>query len=237
MNVSVDQLRKLEQDAKHVLSELTSHHAPVVAEFAGSPKAGKSTTIDILTHFFKRVGYKVWAPTEGASKRTPYHLKSDLVAFNTWTLNSAISELLVAYNNVDHHHLIFLDRGPFDSMAWMRVLQKESKHELTEDELEVHRAYAMHPRWSDLITRIYLFDCEPAVSLQREHESKLISLPGTAMNEPMLRALLHQYEHLASDLVNYPLHTVTTSDETTPLSTSYELAVDLMRELRKRVGE
>ena len=41
---------------------------PLIVEFAGSPKAGKSTTIDIVTHFFKRTGFKTWAPTEGASK-------------------------------------------------------------------------------------------------------------------------------------------------------------------------
>ena len=68
------------------------------------------------------MGFKVWAPTEGASKRTPYQLKRDLVAINTWSLNYAISELLVAYHNIDRPDLIILDRGPFDSLAWMTVL-------------------------------------------------------------------------------------------------------------------
>lgn len=80
-------LTSLEKRAKAVLEAYPSALSPVVVEFAGSPKAGKSTTIDIVAHFFKRMKYKVWAPTEGASKRTPYHLKRDLVAFNTWTLN------------------------------------------------------------------------------------------------------------------------------------------------------
>ncbi len=99
-------LEQLEVDARRIKKELPSDHKPVVIEFAGSPKAGKSATIDILAHFFKRMGFQVWAPTEGASKRTPYHLKRNLIAFNTWTLNYAISELLVAYFNVDHQDLI-----------------------------------------------------------------------------------------------------------------------------------
>lgn len=177
------------------------------------------------------MGFKVWAPTEGASKRTPYNLKSDLVAFNTWTLNYAISELLVAYHNVEHHDLIILDRGPFDSLAWMGVLKERG--DLTSEEYEVHQAYALHPRWSRLMSRLYLFKCEPSVSLQREHESKLTSKHGTAMNNDMLAALLKQYEHLKKELTEYPLEVVETSAHTTPLSTSYALAVDLNRAFRK----
>ena len=43
---------------------------PVFVEFSGTPKSGKSTCIDIVSHFFRRVGFNVLAPTEGASKRT-----------------------------------------------------------------------------------------------------------------------------------------------------------------------
>ncbi len=66
MAVTDDDLGDLEANAKSTLTRLKKDRRPVVIEFAGSPKAGKSTTIDILGHFFKRMGYKVWAPTEGA---------------------------------------------------------------------------------------------------------------------------------------------------------------------------
>jgi putative protein kinase ArgK-like GTPase of G3E family len=45
---------------------------PFFVEFSGTPKSGKSTCIDIVSHFFRRMQYKVLAPSEGASKRTPY---------------------------------------------------------------------------------------------------------------------------------------------------------------------
>jgi putative protein kinase ArgK-like GTPase of G3E family len=51
---------------------------PRFIEFAGTPKSGKSTCIDTVSHFFRRNGYKVLTPTEGASKRTPYYLKENL---------------------------------------------------------------------------------------------------------------------------------------------------------------
>ena len=96
-----DNRQELERIAQQVRKSRKPDAPPVVIEFSGSPKSGKTTNIDIVCHFMKRMGFKIWAPTEGASKRTPYHLKSDLVAFNTWSLNYAISELIVAYHNVD----------------------------------------------------------------------------------------------------------------------------------------
>src|SRR5580704_16202904 len=113
------ELSQIAERAKALESKLATMTAPVIVEFSGIPKSGKSTNIDIINHFFRRNGFKVWAPTEGASKRTPYILRKDLVAFNAWSLNYAISELLLSYHNVDTPHLVILDRGPFDSLAWM----------------------------------------------------------------------------------------------------------------------
>lgn len=226
------QLDDLADRAGKALVSLPKEHAPVVVEFAGSPKAGKSTTIDIHAHFLKRMGFKVWAPTEGASKRTPYHLKRDLVAFNAWTLNYAISEMLVAYHNVDHQNIVILDRGPFDSLAWMGVLK--SKGLLDDDEYQIIRQFALHPKWSKLIARVYLFKCDPETSLKREHQTKLTHKGGIAMNPQMLEDLLNQYQMLEGELHDYPLRVVDTSAETTPLQTSYDLMVDLLELIDSR---
>lgn len=231
---TTDDLQRIEERAKRALGRLPETSKPVVVEFAGSPKAGKSTTIDILAHFFKRMKYKVWAPTEGASKRTPYQLKRDLVAFNTWTLNYAISELLVSYHNVDQQHLIFMDRGPFDSLAWMSLLVQ--RKDLEEDEFTKIRQFALHPRWINLIDRVYLFTCDPETSLARETESKLTTEAGIAMNSEMLKQLLGRYNHLENELKDYPVRPIRTSDETTPRSTSYGIAGELIECFEDRVN-
>lgn len=228
MKVTPDKLHELNNRARDVRTYRVGDFAPVAVEFMGSPKAGKTTTIDILTHFFKRTRYKVWAPTEGASKRTPYHLKRDLVAFNTWTLSYAMSELLVAYHNVDHYDLVILDRGPFDSLAWMGVLQKREKIALPE--YDVFRNFATGTRWSKLISRVYMFRCDVETSLAREQEFKLIQEPGTAMNNPMLTDLLGEYESLSKVIPTSLLKVIdtSTSRQTTPLGTACELAEDIL---------
>lgn len=96
-NPSSEDLEKLALNAKEIAKKVAvcQDWQPIVVEFAGTPKSGKSTNIDVLNHFLRRSEFKVAAPTEGVSKRTPYNLKSDLMAYNSWALCYAISELLV----------------------------------------------------------------------------------------------------------------------------------------------
>lgn len=224
----------LEKHAESVLKPRKKRRnpIPIVVEFAGSPKAGKTTNIEIVAHFFKRIGFKVWAPTEGASKRTPYHLRRDLVAFNAWSLNYAISELLLAYHNVERNDLIILDRGPFDSLAWMGLLRDQGN--LTCDHYDVIKQYALHPKWTCYISKVFLFTCKPEISMEREHQSKLIRRPGTAMNDEMLSGLLGQYQMLKKELASYPLEHIDTSPEGQPLDTAYKIAQQITRLLANK---
>ena len=207
---------------------------PLVVEFAGSPKAGKSTTIDIVTHFFKRTGFKTWAPTEGASKRTPYFLRRDLVAFNAWALNYAISEILVAYHNIEEYDLVVLDRGPFDSLAWMRVLKDDGN--LDQDGYDRIERFARHPKWANLVERVYLFTCTPKTSMDREHDAKLIRGKGTAMNPEMLEKLRVQYDSLGKDSAseNPSIQRFSTDDGDGPRATAREIASDIMDLLEQK---
>jgi len=221
------ELEELQSRANAVVSHVKALEYPLVFEFSGSPKAGKSTVIDTVLHFYKRSGFKVWGPTEGASKRTPYHLRKDLVAFNAWTLTYSIQELLVSYYNVEKQDIVILDRGPFDSLAWMRWLSKNGK--LSDEEYQTIKLFALHPRWMGLINKVYLFTCDSAVSLKREHNAKLTKKGGTAMNEETLDALKLEYEQLKQ--VPVSTMAIDTSQSVSPLGTAYEVALDIMNQL------
>ena len=95
---------------------------PVFVEFSGTPKSGKSTCIEIVRHFFRRLGYNVLAPAEGASRRTPYYLKDHLMAFNTWSASYALMHILEGLHGSDSYDLAILDRGLFDALAWFEKL-------------------------------------------------------------------------------------------------------------------
>jgi len=221
---------------KRTSSPRNGDKLPLVVEFAGSPKAGKSTTIDIVTHFFKRTGFKTWAPAEGASKRTPYFLRRDLVAFNAWALNYAISEIPTACYNVEAYDLVVLDRGPFDSLAWMRILK--DKGELTPDEYDRIENFARHPKWANLVERIYLFTCSPKTSMDREHEAKRIRSDGTAMNPEMLQSLHDQYAALGTESANDNVSILRfyTDAGSGPRDTARKIVGDIMNLLEQKVG-
>ena len=233
---SDDDLNQIAERAKALQPRLAALTSPVIIEFSGSPKSGKSTNIDIINHFFRRNELRVWAPTEGASKRTPYILRKDLVAFNAWSLNYAISELLLSYHNVDTPHLVILDRGPFDSLAWMGVLRE--RNELSSEEYDIIRNFALHPKWAGLIDRIYLFSCEPRTSLNRENSLKLTVRSGIAMNAEMLTQLGQQYATLATVEDGYPVVTVSTdgTENPGPKSSAFAIVSDLLDCFEEKLG-
>lgn len=232
-----ESLKQLEERAGEVLDHYQEKDRdPIVIEFAGSPKSGKSTTIDVISHFFKRMDFKVRAPTEGASKRTPYHLKRNLVAFNCFTLNYAISELLDAYYNVEQPDLVILDRGPVDSLAWLRHLKENGQ--LDDKDFETLRSFALLPLWGELMSMVYLFTCTPEVSLERENDAKLTQREGRAMNQEMLTGILEQYKVLPGKLDgDPPVRTVDTTKTTTPIGTSYQIAEDILDLFERRAKD
>ncbi|WP_327691078.1 ATP-binding protein [Streptomyces sp. NBC_00461] len=222
------QLEKLQHRASRVRSSLNRRaEKPLVVEFAGSPKAGKSSTIDTVVHFFKRTDFRVFAPTEGASKRTPEQLRQDKVAFNVWTINDAISQLLAAYHE-GQSDLIILDRGCFDSIAWCDLHVKQGK--LSPEEAKVIKDFAIHPHWIGYISRLYLFTCAPGVSMQRETAATLTSLEGSTMNSNTLAALLQEYDGLVQTLSDeYEVRKLDTTSPGSPRASGYFIADDILK--------
>lgn len=190
MTQNVDELR---EKADQVLSNLKSNppDRPVFVEFSGTPKSGKSTCIDIVSHFFRRVGFNVLAPTEGASKRTPYYLRSDLVAFNTWSASYALTHILEGMYHSDKYHLAILDRGLFDALAWFQLL--ESNNEISKEVRATIQNFIAIEKWRSVIDAVFLFTADSTTSMERENADKLIDEPGRAMNPEFLNSLNQAY--------------------------------------------
>ena len=190
MTQNVDELR---EKADKVLSNLKLNPLarPVFVEFSGTPKSGKSTCIDIVSHFFRRVGFNVLAPTEGASKRTPYYLRSDLVAFNTWSASYALTHILEGMYHSDKYHLAILDRGLFDALAWFQLL--ESNNEILSEVRATIQNFIAIEKWRSVIDAVFLFTADSTTSMERENADKLIDEPGRAMNPEFLNSLNQAY--------------------------------------------
>ncbi len=118
---------RLEAEAATLRAQLDEGLAkrPLIVEFSGLPKAGKTRTISILELFLKRNGFKVDVFIERASIapiRTKGHLN-----FNTWVSCASLQGMLEALSKPELDVFI-LDRGVFDALVWTHWLAQTGKN-------------------------------------------------------------------------------------------------------------
>lgn len=232
---------ELKSQAEAVLVRLREEgdreEPPCFVEFAGTPKSGKSSCIDIVSHFFRRLGFRVHAPTEGASKRTPYYLKQDLVAYNASCASYALSHILEGVYGSDRFDLAILDRGLFDSLAWFEILSRQGK--ISPADCNVISSFLMLDNWRQYINQVFLFKADEETSLKREYENKLIDEPGVAMNTEFLASLNEAYEAVqkvySTSLPKLRVIDTSLVQKTSPKSTALEVAQDITKLIESRL--
>ena len=238
-------LPALRSRAQEVLSDLMENPSerPKFIEFSGTPKSGKSTCIDSVSHFFRRIRledaqpaaeqarFSILAPTEGASRRTPAFLRDDLVAFNTWSAAYALTHVLEGRYHSDRYHLAILDRGIFDALAWFQLLQMNN--EISMDDMKRVHDFLLIDHWRSAVDAVFLFTADAMTSLNRENEGKLIDAPGRAMNEGFINRLNEAYEKVQTEYGGQfkqviPIDTSEDS-QSTPLSTAVNVASQILQ--------
>ncbi len=186
-----ENIAKLETLAQDVLKLKNIHRQrrPIVIEFCGSPKAGKTSSINSLNIFLKRNGFRTTVLSERASV-CPISDKQSPV-FNVWTCSATINEINEKMdmanaspdpeNNLD---VIICDRGIFDALCWFRWLNKRNK--MNENEYNVLTQFALLNRWQKNIDLVYIFITTPEESIKREYANLLTDKRGSIMKEDIL---------------------------------------------------
>ena len=107
----------LQRRAEDILARFHLARRPVVIEFAGTPKAGKTTTISQVQAFLKRCGFRVRVVVERASVcpiRDKKHSN-----FNVWTASTTLAQILEYTQDPpgpEDPQILILDRGIFDAL-------------------------------------------------------------------------------------------------------------------------
>jgi predicted NUDIX family phosphoesterase/predicted ATPase len=149
---------------------------PFVIEFAGTPKAGKTTAFENLVMFLRRNGFKITAIHEKAAICNVR--QKDHMFFNVWTASQTLSDLLVALQL--ESDVIVLDRGLFDALIWMQWLR--TKGRLTQEEHQTIVRFLQLERWKSAVDLVFLLSVGPREALRREHSRFLTRKPGSIMN-------------------------------------------------------
>lgn len=188
-------IAELESRAGKLKKLLDSRSAkrPLIIEFSGAPKAGKTRSISVLELFLKRNGIKVEVFTERASI-APIKSKGHL-NFNVWVSCASLQGMLEAlYRDID---VFILDRGVFDALVWNEWLKMTGK--ITSEEAEQVAQFFTMQRWTELVDLIFILTCDPKVSIEREYADQLTTKRGTIMAEETLKQFLQASEKILQE--------------------------------------
>jgi len=164
----------------------TKGRKPVVIEFAGTPKAGKTTTLSAVQAFLKRCGFKVEVVVERASVcpiRDKKHSN-----FNIWTASTTLAQILEKTQTpprADDPEILILDRGLFDAIAWLAMMERLAR--IRREEREATERFLLLPDWRKRIAGVVVMTASPSDAMKREQgDLPVDGAGGSIMNEAVL---------------------------------------------------
>ena len=172
---------------------------PLVIEFAGVPKAGKTTTLKHVQTFLKRCGFRTDVVVERASV-CPIRDKKH-ANFNVWTACTTLAQVLEKTQNPlkpDDPHILFLDRGLFDSICWMRMMERISR--LRKDEREQVERFLTLDDWRKRISTVFVMLASAEDAMRREQGVLPVASGGSIMNTETLKQIRTVNQHCSEEL-------------------------------------
>jgi len=193
---------------------------PIVIEFAGVPKAGKTTTITHVQAFLKRCGFKTEIVIERASV-CPIKDKKH-VNFNIWTACTTLAQLLEKTQTPprpDDPQILILDRGIFDSLCWLRMMERLNR--LRNEERKIVQAFLEVSDWRERITGVILMTVSATDSMSREQGLLPVEGgQGSIMNSEVLQQMADVCKNTAIEMKDkFQIFEVDTSGVGTASST------------------
>lgn len=190
----------LQQRAETAASRFGAARKPVVIEFAGVPKAGKTTTIGQVQAFLKRCGFRVEVVVEHASI-CPIRDKKH-ANFNVWTACATLSRMLEKTqipSRPEDPDVLILDRGLFDAVNWFAVMERLAR--IRPAEREVVERFLLMDDWRKRINGVIVMTASPADSMKRERGYlPVVGASGSIMNDDVLRTMLDTTRRTAERL-------------------------------------
>src|SRR6266436_1022500 len=202
----------LQKRAEKAAQRFGSARRPVVIEFAGVPKAGKTSTIGALQAFLKRCGFRVEVVIERASVcpiRDKRHFN-----FNVWTACTTLAQILEKTQSPprpDDPHILILDRGLFDSVCWLALMERLERVR-AEDRQCIERFMKIDD-WRKRISAVIVMTTAPQDAMKRERGLLPVeSAKGSIMNTEVLQQMLDTTKEAAERLKkDFRIYTVDTS--------------------------
>lgn len=200
---------------------------PIVIEFAGMPKAGKTTTLNTIHGFLKRCGFKVETVVERASVcpiRDKKHFN-----FNVWTACTSLTQILEKTQDPPSPNdpdILVLDRGIFDALCWLSMMEKMGR--LRREEREAIEKFLLIPDWRERVAGVVVLKAAPEDAMEREMSTlPVVGRGGSIMNPDVIKQMLSNTNQCMNRFRNqFKLFEVDTSKASgsTPKKTAEKVA-------------
>jgi thymidylate kinase len=205
-----------ERKAEQILAYLKQHvrygngflPRPFFIEITGSPSSGKTTTITEFDKWFRRMGFRVLRPQEGAE--VIRHIGRDTPLYNIRTGLYAL-EMLIDLSSGHQYDLVIFDRGIFDAYCWMLYWLEKGK--LSPEETEMIQQFFLSRFWMPHIDVAYFMICDPRIAMERELRIALSDKLGETTNPETVTRLVGRYKAAYQTLspTNPQLHLIDTT--------------------------
>lgn len=218
------------------LKALCTLSKPFIIEFSGTPRTGKTTTINNLYDFFKKGGFNTYIIDEfTTSKYYKENLRNELGKMSPWDKHTVVVEnvykQLLEALNLDKE-IILIDRSINDRQIWN--YRKYLNGDVSEDEYKESRdKYSSISK--DLIDFLVITYAESLVSLKRDYNSSLALEKRNFLNINNLNEYnncLKDLESLFNSSVEDLILLDTTSMNINDVSS--EIASQIMISMRKK---
>jgi predicted NUDIX family phosphoesterase/thymidylate kinase len=173
---------------------------PVIFEFAGVPKAGKTSTLNALQAFLKRCGFRVEIVIERASL-CPIRDKTHSY-FNVWAACTTLAQILEKTQNpprIDDPDILILDRGLFDAICWLRLMERLER--IRPEERQGIENFLTMADWRRRISAVFVMMVSPEDAMQREKGLLPVERKqGSIMNKKVLAQMLNTTRETSKSL-------------------------------------
>lgn len=219
------------------LKKATIARRPIVIEFCGSPKSGKTSCVNALDLFLRRNKFRTRVLTERASV-CPIKNKLDPF-FNMWTLLSVLTELSEIFANESKNlDVVIMDRGAFDALTWFSLLENLEHLGDASFHFQTLVDFITMHRWISAIDLVYVFTAEPEVSLAREFADLMTNKTGSIMNESVLSSYKETAETTKTKYEKYFKRVELMNTSTVKLKEmNHDVAENILKSLQDVISE
>ena len=214
---------------------------PLVIEFAGVPKAGKTTTLANVATFLKRCGLRTEVVVERASI-CPIQDKKH-ATFNVWTACTTLAQILEKTQTPprpDDPQILFLDRGLFDSICWITMMEGISR--IRPDQKRAIEDFLMIDTWRKRMTAVFVMLASPGDAMDREQGVLPVEGSGGSIMNPEVLKQIGEVNRRCIDQFGeefriYPIDTSRGETRNSPRQTAEVVVRTILELMEEHVAE